>query len=685
MTSKPLPAAFKSYIPFMVYFAIVALLMPRAAKFEYEYKSGSPWGYDSLVSEFDFPIYKTEEQMMKERVEAETSAVPYFRYSESVTSRCLTQLAAVASEFPDSLRQAFTDEYRRLFEQGVMPDDFSKADKRLALSESLIYIQRGKRALKYPVTEVYKLSAARLALNSAFRKAAGSDAVADSLMEAFPFADKLEPNLVFDREMTEIVHSEESLDISPTQGFVSAGTVIVSNGELVTSEIAQMLDSYKKEYESYMGSDTPEPLVWLFNSILALILTLIIFFVLYFSDSSIFEKDGKLWYIIFVALLAAVVTLVLVKVERTELVYLVSYTIFALYMQAFFPNRTIVPLYLVFLLPLALFMPHGVALYVLYALAGLVAIKMFDRFNRGLAQFFTAFVVFVLVATGYVVMRYAGLLSGVLVRDIICIAVASLLSVALYQLIFLFERVFSLLSVAKLDYLTDTSNPLLRSLELKAPGTFQHSLQVMSMADAAARAIGADVHLIRAGALYHDIGKMNNPQCFIENESLLRTGDDAPLYHAGLTPEQSARDITRHVTDGMELARRARLPESVAAFILTHHGDNLVRSFFNKFVNAGGDPALEDNFRYNGSKPVTREQVILMLCDTIEAASRTLKAHTPQAYSDFVEAMVQAKIDENQLSESEISLKELGAVKEVLKNYLAQLYHERTVYPKRKK
>ena len=681
MTKKTLPKKFVSYLPFIVYMAVLVFLMPRAAKFEYEYKSGSPWKYDSLVSEFDFPIYKTEEQLMRERVEAETNAVPYFRYSDNVTSRCVSQLSAASEALPDSLRPVLLAEVRRLTGQGVMPDDFAKADKRMALSESFIYIQKGKRALKYPVDEVYKLSAARISLREAL-KSAFPEAPVDSLMDASSIADRLEANLVFDRQLTALIHSEENRDISPTMGFVSAGTVIVSNGEIVTSEVAQMLDSYKKEYESNMGSDTPSPLIWLSNIILALILGMTLFWVIWFADASVFDRLGEICYIVFVSLLAAVVPMMLLHFDITDLVYLVPFTIFALYLQAFFPNRTIVPVYLVSLLPVALFMPQGVSLYALYVLAGMLAIKMFDSFNKGLKQFLT--VVFFVLSLGYLAMSVSGMLGGMMLRDLTYILIASFLSVVLYQLVFLFEKVFSLLSVAKLDELTETSNSLLRSLELKAPGTFQHSLQVMSMADACARAIGADVHLVRAGAMYHDIGKMNNPLCFIENQSLTSSEDKSASYHSGLTPEQSAQDITRHVPDGMEIARKSKLPEKVSAFILTHHGDNCVRSFYNKYLHDGGDPSAEDLFRYSGKRPQTREQVILMLCDSMEAASRTLKDRTPKGYSDFVEAIVASKLSEQQLSEAEITIKELGTVKEVLKNYLAQLYHERTVYPKRK-
>ena len=205
----------------------------------------------------------------------------------------------------------------------------------------------------------------------------------------------------------------------------------------------------------------------------------------------------------------------------------------------------------------------------------------------------------------------------------------------------------------------------------------------MNMADAVAGAIGANVQLVRAGALYHDIGKMLNPLCFVENESML-AAEGVKRYHQGLSPQQSAQDIIHHITDGAELSRRHRLPSVITDFILTHHGTSVVSYFYDLFLKDGGDAAEIGEFRYPGHKPVSREQTILMLCDSVEAASRSLKEYTPESFDRFVEGIVAGKMDEGQFSEAELSVKDLGIVKATLKNYLAQMYHGRIEYPKRK-
>lgn len=211
----------------------------------------------------------------------------------------------------------------------------------------------------------------------------------------------------------------------------------------------------------------------------------------------------------------------------------------------------------------------------------------------------------------------------------------------------------------------------------KAPGTFQHSLQVMNLADAAARSIDAYVPLVRAGALYHDIGKISNPQCFTENET------PGVKYHEGLTPKESAQEIIRHVSDGLSLAGKYGLPKEIRDFIVTHHGNTTTGYFYNRYLNDGGNPDEMDDFRYDGVRPTTKEQVILMICDAVEAASRSLKNYSQESVSGLVDRIIDGKADEGQFSDSVISLRELNVLRDTIKSYLMQMYHSRVAYPKR--
>lgn len=683
MKKYPLPTGYKTYIPYLVIVVFLALLMPKSARFEFDYRKGSPWKYEALVADFDFPLYKTESQMKEELANSSSSVIPYYRYSDEVTANCLKSVDLSLQHSGEQLRSAVISSVRSVYSHGVISDESIKVDRKLGeISDELIYIQKEKRAVKYPLSEVFKVSDLRQKLkNDLMTKFPSVNS--DSLFRDSGIIDALVPNLVFDRTTTEMVHTESKSEISPTQGFVSAGTLIVDEGEIVTGEIEQMIDSYKKEYDANMGSESPSLLSLLGDVFLALVIVLILFLSIFFANPKMFDRKGEHYYILFIFVLASLPTMIMARIESSYLILLMPMTLIALYLQAFFRNRMIISVYIVSLIPLLIFVPQGGPFFVMYLLAGLVAIAMFQTFNKGLMQFVTAMAVFLTLSLSYLAFRATGAVNGIMGRDILHLFIGSLLSVAAYPLIYLFEKVFGLLSISRLDELADTNSPLLRELEVKAPGTFQHSLQVMSMADCACRAVNANAHLVRAGALYHDIGKMNNPQCFIENESLLSKGDGAK-YHTGLTPLQSARDIIRHVTEGIEIAEAHHLPDALKDFISTHHGTNAVTYFYTLFLKEGGDPARESEFCYPGQKPVSKEQVILMLCDSVEAASRTLKEYTSESFSSFVESIVESKIAAGQLSESNITIKELGLIKAALKSYLAQMYHERVEYPDQK-
>ena len=465
--------------------------------------------------------------------------------------------------------------------------------------------------------------------------------------------------------------------VSPTSGVVNAGQLIVSNGEIITAEIEQLLDSYKAEYENSLGYNGPGAWLWIGNILIALTLVTVLFFAIFYTNYWVFDESNKYIYLLVIFLFATVLALVVEKVDPA-LLYLTPFTLVALYLVAFFKKRVVLPVYIISLLPLLIFSHNGVELYVMYSAAGVITIYFAEKFNRGWKQFITALIVFgvlLLVYIGFRLLEGTGAFSGY--RTILYLFIGSFLSVAGYPLIYLFERIFNLVSNNRLAELTDPNNRLLRDLAHKAPGTFQHSLQVMNLADAAARSIDANVLLVRAGALYHDIGKIMNPQCFIENETL------GAHYHDGLTPRESAVEIIKHVPDGMALAEKFNLPDIVKDFIVTHHGTTCTAYFYNKYLNEGGDKADAEDFFYKGKKPTTKEQIIIMLCDTLEAASRTVRDNSAKTMSELVENIVRSKMSDGQFEDADISLKELNVVKNVLKSYLQQIHHARIEYPKR--
>lgn len=670
---------YRVLIPLVVLFLVLTLIFPRTAKFSYDYRKGSPWSHETLLAQFDFPILKTDEQIREEKSRSKSVVIPYYKYRQDIVDNCRKAAEGIDMGGYSYLRPLIVASMDGIYSNGVVPDEGVKLDGHSDPSGAVLYIQKDKRAGKKPVSEVFKESEAKNRLLSDI--AAKYPRInADSVLRSAGIYDFIVPNLEYDPKTTELVRSESSNQVSTTQGFVSAGQLIVSEGEIVTAEIAQMLDSYKVEYENSMGYGGPRILFWLGNAFIAFALVLLFFLMIYFLNRRLFMDHRKFWYLIFIFIIASVLALIINKFAPRCL-YMVPFTLTALYLEAFFKNKVIFPICCVSFLPLLVFAENGVVLFVMFLLASIVAVFTFRFFNQGWQQFIMSGIVFVSILVTYFGFRMIDMVNDDPYMAVLYMFIGSMLIVAGYPLIYLFERMFNLVSSSRLRELCDTNNKLLRELEHKAPGTFQHSLQVMNMCDAAARAIDANVLLVRAGALYHDIGKMKNPLCFIENESMSPKGVH---YHEHLSPKESARTIIKHVSDGLELAAENRLPDVIQDFILTHHGTSNTSYFYNKYLNEGGDPNDVSDFFYKGRKPQTKEQIILMICDTLEAASRTLKDNSAATFSVFVENIVASKMKIGQFDQADISIKDLNTVKETLKAYLSQIYHERVVYPQRK-
>ena len=658
-------------LPLLFASVLLTFVMPRSAKFPYDWKKGSEWSYETLYAQFDFPVLKTDEQIRSELFRSEDEAVPYYRYSPQTVSRSLKALEDLDLGV---LGSAVSSCLLQIYERGVVGDEGIEFDG-LEMPD-IIYIQRGKRAVKCPSVEVWRLSDARARLLEEI-SGIGVDCNVDSLFRAQGVYALVEPNLIYDEQTTAMVYSQSGRIPSATSGYVAAGQVIVAKGEIITAEISQILESYKQEYNANMGYSASGFLFTSGSLLVAAALVLLLLLVI-LTVSPVILEDSRFYYVLLVYLLAAGGG-IFVAANSPERIFLLPLTLAAIYLQAFFRNKLIVSVYLVSLLPLCLFATNGAEIFVMYALAGLVAMRAFRTLGKGWKQFVVALISFAVLSASYMAFRFCDMLSGDMLRDITYIFMGCMLSVAGYPLVYLFEKIFNLVSNSRLQELCDTSGKLLRQLESNAPGTFQHSLQVMNMAEAVARRIDANPLLVRAGALYHDIGKMKNPQCFIENESLLAIADE-DKYHARLSAEKSAADIIAHMTDGVELARKNSLPEVIVDFIRTHHGTTQTAFFYNKYISEGGDPAQESNFRYPGSKPRTKEQVLLMLCDSIEAGTRSLGAYSAQKYSEFVDNIVSLKMKDGQLDDSELSLCELRIFKEVIKDHLAKMHHGRIDY-----
>lgn len=665
-------------MPLILLFVLLVFIMPRSARFSYDYKRGAVWQHETLIAQFDFPVLKTQEQYQQDKEKAGSRVIPYYKLDTREEEKSHLRLASMDFGTYSYIMPKVDEVLSSIYSQGVMSVEKDNSQgEGILMSDGAIYVQKDRRAFKVPVSEVYSMDNAHAVFKATLIKEF-SDINMDSLYVAAGMATLLEPNLIYDQQTTDLVHKERYEQVSRTQGVMRAGLVIVSQGEIVTSEIEQLLDSYRLEYDANVGYAGPKALQWIGNVILALFLVLVLFLAIYYCNYRIFEEYNKYLYLLMVFTLSALASSWVAQ-HDSDYFYLMPFMLIVFYQLAFFSRRMVFSVYFISLLPMLIFAPNGMELFVIYLVAGTVAILTFERFNKGWLQFVTALIVFAVMVTVWLGFRFTEGVSHADYHTVIDMGLSALFSVAGYPLVYLFEKIFKLVSNSKLVELSDTSNPLLRMLADKAPGTFQHSLQVMNLADAAARSIDVNVPLVRAAALYHDIGKISNPQCFTENET------HGVKYHAGLTPKESAQEIIRHVSDGVALADKHGLPEVLIDFIRTHHGTTPAAYFLNMYLNAGGDPEDVADFYYDGVKPTTKEHVLLMLCDAVEAASRSLSDYSEDKISSLVENIVGGKISDGQLTDADISLKEIAAVKKTMKTYLQQMYHSRISYPKRKK
>ena len=673
-----IPRSFKAYLPLIGLFLLLVFIMPRSPKFNYDYGKGSPWMYETLIAQFDFPVLKTESQLLEERDKAGSEIIPYYRLDSKAASRTSAALSAIDLGQYSGIKVSLEETLAYIYSKGVLaPSAFQNMEELKLTPSALIYVQKDRRAVKVPVSEVFTQEDADAYLYEALSRICSKEA-ADSLYAAVSLSSLIVPDLIFDQQTTDLVHEEKVNFVSATQGVVRSGQVIVSEGEMVTAEIEQLLDSYKAEYDKSVGYGSSRTFMWIGNILIALFIVLVLFLAICYCNFRIFDRYNNYLYLLMIFAIAALASSIVAKTDPA-LFYMMPFTLISLYLLAFFSRRMVFSVYFISLLPMLIFAPNGVELFMVYLVAGCVCIFVFGYFNRGWLQFVTALIVFAVMTVVWAAFRLVDGVEGL--RDyhtVLDLGLGALLSVAGYPLIYLFEKIFKLVSNTKLTELCDTNNTLLRTLADKAPGTFQHCLQVMNLADAAARSIDANVLLVRAGALYHDIGKIANPQCFTENEN------PGVRYHAGLTPRESAQEIIRHVSDGLAMAEKNGLPGIIREFIASHHGTTATGYFLTQYLNDGGDPADVSEFYYDGIRPVTKEQVILMICDAVEAASRSLKDYSPESISALVDRIVDGKTRERQLDDADVSIREINRLKEVIKAYLQQMYHSRISYPKRK-
>ncbi len=660
------------YLAFVFVLILTIVFSPKSDNFNYKYQKGKPWIYETLISHIDFPILKTEQEIQTDKASVASMVVPFYNYNDQTHRVQAVAFSNFASSIDtdNTLVTDILDLLDEIYKVGVIPKQATTANE-----DRLIIIQNDKTIYELPLSRVYDTgSAEEVILN--FLSDSYPDKKTDSLYQRLQLDKYISPNLLYDEAKTASMHRENIESISAVKGMVYTGQLIVTKGEVITQEVKDILDSYRHETQLGINSSKRSSLSYTIgHSIFMFIVLFILFVTIYFLDRKAIGIKRVYFFLLMIFALMYLVSVFIAKYDQ-KMLYVIPYSVFSLYLVAFFKRSSAFSLYTIMLLPIIIISNSGLELYFINLFAGMIAVYSFEYLNKGWLQFISS----LLVLVGLVLAQLSYLLinndfTALSLDRLLYLCSNAVLLIASYPLIYLFEMIFSLVSKSRLRDLSDSNSSLLQEMSKKAPGTFQHSLQVANIAAEAASEIESDIALARVGALYHDIGKCADPLCYIENQP---QGYD---YHKDLTPVESAQQILKHVTRGIELGKRNKLPNAVIDFVRSHHAKSIVSYFYTMHCNNGGDPNDIEMFRYKGNLPDSKEQVIVMLADTLEAASRTLSEYSDEKISNLVDNIVTQKLESGQLVNADISIKELNIVKESFKRQLQQIYHSRIAYP----
>lgn len=660
------------YFLYVVSVALIVFFFPKGGKFKYEFQKGKPWQYENLYAPIDFSIHKTQQEVEEEQSTIRTNKTDYYTYSSTVVSEVraevsngintLFQTEIFTSSQRESLRNLSEEVLTNVYDHGIFQN--------MPQSRATVVVKNNEAQPIAP-NDYQNVELAKKAVTEYLSDANsyGTDRLSGIIRN------NLKANLFYDNVLTESALNDELSKISYTRGEVDQGKLIISKGEIVENEDFKVLSSLRDEYESELWMGSNYYFILLGYTILVALVLIMLFLFLKRYRSDIFLNNNKVTFIFFNILLMVVATTLMVK-HYENFVYMVPLCILPLVLKNFFDARLGLFVHVLTVLILGFVVPNSFEYIFLQIIAGIVTILTASELYKRANLFISVGQITLIYIVGYFAFHaiHEGNLDNIEWVLFGVFVLNGLLTLFAQPLIYMFEKVFGLVSDVSLLELSDTNSKLLKELSDKAPGTFHHSLQVANLAEAAANEIGANAMLVRVGALYHDIGKMENPTYFTENQiTNVNPHDDLP-------PKESAKIIIDHVIKGIEIARKNNVPDRVIDFIRTHHGTTLVYYFFKKQqeLDKDADPA---NFKYPGPVPFSKETAILMMSDAVEAASKSLKNPTYGIIDAFVEKIVKGQMQADQFLNANITLKEIEMVKKVLKQKLTNIYHLRVEYP----
>ena len=656
---------------------LIVYLFPKSGKFKYNFEKGKPWQSENYYAPFDFAIIKSQEEVQQEKEAIEANALLYFNLDSIVSSRATalfeTKFNSIFSDTIPRLKRNLLfstgkETLERLYQFGVLDEAYNFPD------DKPVVILKGRTIYEKTYFSNLIKPDAVLQVITDMLSAKNLDAYTTNF--ASLFFDIIEPNLTYDRSFTEKVLQDDFDNISYSRGSIERGTLIISKGEIVEGEKFQLLNSIKSEYESQVWSESNYNwILFAYTLLVALALLMLLLFLRKYRNT-VFEDNTKVTFIFFNIFLIIMLTTLVVNYSSTY-IYVVPICILPLVFKAFFDARLGLFAHVITVLLLGFIVPNSYEYMFLQIIAGIVTIltvsELYKRANLFISVGQITLIYIVAYFAFFVI--HEGTVETIKIETFIWFILCGLATLFVQPLIYAYEKIFGLVSDVSLLELSDTNTKLLKELSNKAPGTFHHSLNVANLGESCANEIGANAMLVRVGALYHDIGKMKNPTYFVENQS---TGINP---HDELSSKESAKIIIEHVINGIETARKYNLPDRVIDFIRTHHGTSMVYYFYMKEKELQDVIIDKVDYCYPGPKPFSKETAILMMCDSVEAASKSLKEPTSTKIDAFVENIINKQIEEDQFLNANITFKEIESIKKVLKHKLANIYHLRIEYP----
>ncbi len=654
----------------------IVYLFPKGGKFKYNFENEKPWQSENLYAPFDFAIKKTDTEIASEKDALTKNSTLYFKLDNTIEAKVKSSYKnQFKSVFPDSISRILSNKlYKtgeeiiaRLYLFGVLGEDYNFSnDKAIVVLDGRVEKQKGS------FSNLIRQDAVSKVIDNALSKRELRHYKTDFTSLFF---DLIEPNLTFNKSFTDKVLQEEISKIAYTRGSIAKETLIVSKGEVVEGDKYQILKSLQSEYESQVWSKSSY--IWVlfaYTLLVALALLMLLLFLQKYR-MRVFENNTKVTFIFFNISLLIFITTMVVN-YNSKYIYIVPICILPLIFKAFFDARLGLFAHVLTVLLIGFIVPNSYEYMFLQIIAGIVTILTVSELYKRANLFISVgqiTLIYIIAYFAFIVI-HEGSVKTIKWETFIWFILSGLATLFVQPLIYIYEKLFGLVSDVSLLELSDTNSKLLKELSDKAPGTFHHSLNVANLAEASANEIGANAMLVRVGALYHDIGKMKNPTYFTENQS---TGINP---HDELSSKESARIIIDHVINGIEIARKNNLPDRVIDFIRTHHGTSIVYYFYMQ-EKKDFEEVDKLDFSYPGPKPFSKETAILMMCDSIEAASKSLKEPTSTKIDTFVENIINKQIEDGQFLNANITFKEIESIKKVLKHKLANIYHLRIEYP----